>query len=61
VVDVEVENLTPYGRGRGDLNKLPRDHGEALQETTPFFVHVVDKVKRFVQCLKVNKVFNNTL
>lgn len=38
---IGVGNFTPYGRGSGlgDLNKLPRNHGEArYQETAPFIV-----------------------
>lgn len=40
MVGIGVEHLTPYGKGRGDLKKLPRNHGEArrYQETTPFFL-----------------------
>jgi len=41
-IDPGGGNLTPYGRGRGDLKKLPRNHnhGEARrrEETTLFFV-----------------------
>ena len=28
--DIEMGNLALYERGRRDLNKLPRDHGNAL-------------------------------
>ena len=59
VVYIGVWNLTPYGRGRGDLNKFPQDHGEARRhEETTVLCNVLVRnrkaFKSFVLCLKAN-------
>ena len=48
-------------RGRGDLKKLPRDHGGTLWKTpgnnSSLYTYVVDEnnaFEKFVQCLIVN-------